>query len=135
MAAEEQAALKLLVDEVCSQQSSSSVASLSSSLGPPFAPLHIASILRGLVRERIFTRTLSFEVTKQVSSERLPKLVELLAGRGRRAFAAFCRVLKKDADQPELAYMLMKAAYCRQQEIFCWPHITRAVIIRVDRFS
>jgi len=116
MAAEEQAALKLLVDEVCSQQSSSSVASLSSSLG---APLHIASILRGLVRERIFTRTLSFEVTKQVSSERLPKLVELLAGRGRRAFAAFCRVLKNDADQPELAYMLMKAAYCRQQEIFC----------------
>ena len=71
------------------------------------------------MRERIFTRTLSFEVTKQVPAERLPKLVELLAGRGRRAFAAFCRVLKNDADQPELAYMMMKAAYCRQQEIFC----------------
>jgi len=121
MAAEEQAALRLLTDEFCSQQSSSSVlsASLSSSLGLPFAPLHIASILRGLVRERIFTRTLSFEVTKQVPAERLPKLVELLAGRGRRAFATFCRVLKTDADQPELAYMMMKAAYCRQQEIFC----------------
>jgi len=122
MAAEEQAALKLLVVEVCSQQSSSPrgvASSLLSSLGAPCAPLHIASILRGLVRERIFTRTLSFEVTKQVSSERLPKLVELLTGRGRRAFAAFCRVLKNDADQPELAYMLMKAAYCRQQEIFC----------------
>jgi len=123
MAAEEQAALKLFVDEVCSQHTSSGVgllsASLSSSLGLPLAPLHIASILRGLVRERIFTRTLSFEVTKQVPAERLPKLVELLAGRGRRAFAAFCRVLKSDADQPELAYMMMKAAYCRQREIFC----------------
>jgi len=117
MVAEEQAALRLFIDEVCSQQTSST--SLSSSLGPPFAPLHITSILRGLVRERIFTRTLSFEVTKQVPAERLPKLVELLAGRGRRAFAAFCRVLKTDADQPELAYMMMKAAYCRQQEIFC----------------
>jgi len=117
MATEEQAALRLFVDEVCSQQTSSGV--LSSSLGPPFAPLHIASILRGLVRERIFTRTLSFEVTKQVPTERLPKLVELLTGRGRRAFAAFCRVLKNDADQPELAYMMMKAAYCRQPEIFC----------------
>ena len=120
MAVEEQAALRLFVDEVSSQQTSSGVLSASlSSLGPPFAPIHIASILRGLVRERIFTRTLSFEVTKQVPAERLPKLVELLSGRGRRAFAAFCRVLKNDADQPELAYMMMKAAYCRQQEIFC----------------
>jgi len=115
MAAEEQAALKLFVDEVCSQQSSLA-ASLSSSFGQP---LHMASILRGLVRERIFTRTLSFEVSKQVPGERLTKLVELLTGRGRRAFAAFCRVLKNDADQPELAYMMMKAAYCRQPEIFC----------------
>lgn len=120
MAAEEQAALKLFVDEVCSQQSASPGSSSSSSwFGPPYAPLHMASILRGLVRERVFTRTLSFEVTKQVPGERLTKLVELLAGRGRRAFAAFCRVLKNDADQPELAYMMMKAAYCRQQEIFC----------------
>jgi len=114
MSAEEQAALKLLVDEVSSHHHQSS-------LPTPFShpPLHMASILRGLVRERIFTRTLSFEVVKQVPGDRLAKLVELLTGRGRRAFAVFCRVLKTDADQPELAYMMMKAAYCRQQEIFC----------------
>jgi len=121
MAAEEQAALKLFIDEVCSQQTSSLSASVTSSLGVPpcAARLHVASILRGLVRERIFTRTLSFEVMKQVPAERLPKLVELLSGRGRRAFAVFCRVLKNDANQPELAYVMMRAAYCRQQEIFC----------------
>jgi len=81
--------------------------------------LHIASVLRGLVREGIFTRTLSFEVMKQTPSDRLRKLVDLLCCRGDRAFSAFCRVLKDEAAQPELAYMMMKAAYCRQQEIFC----------------
>jgi ankyrin repeat protein len=123
MANAERSALRAFVDHlVCLQQQRSSASIAAAGGEGPHAArysLHIASVLRGLVREGIFTKTLSFEVMKQAPADRLRKLVDLLCTRGDRAFGVFCRVLRDEADQPEMAYMMMKAAYRRQREIFC----------------
>ena len=79
--------------------------------------LHLNSVLGGLIREKVFTRTLQFEVMKQLPHERIPKLLSLVRMRGRRAFHGFCEMLKGEM-QYELAYGLQRAAYVRPVELF-----------------
>ena len=79
--------------------------------------LELNGVLRGLLKEQIFTKTLNFEVMKRPGPERVPRLIEILTYRGQHAFRAFCRVLK-DMSQVELAYGLQKEAYRRELEIF-----------------
>ena len=78
--------------------------------------LEINSILRGLLRERVLTRTLNFEVMKRPAEERVKKLLEILTSRGSRAFRGFCQVLKTESEL-ELAYELRRAAYVKEEEI------------------
>lgn len=80
------------------------------------ADLELNSVLRGLLKEQVFTKTLNFEVMKKPNPERVPKLINILSTRGDRAFRAFCRVLKRDGEH-ELAYGLLKAAYRKEKEI------------------
>ena len=79
--------------------------------------LELNGVLRGLLKEQIFTKTLNFEVMKRPGPERVGRLIELLSYRGHHAFRAFCRVLK-DMSEVELAYGLLKEAYRREEEIF-----------------
>jgi len=79
--------------------------------------LHINSVLRGLLKEGIFTKTLNFEVMKQPHTDRVRKLLELLGTRGENAFNAFCAVLKREGAM-ELSYQLQKDAYRKELEIY-----------------
>ena len=77
----------------------------------------MTSVLRGLLQEKAFTKTLNFEVMKKPPTERTAKLLELLRTRGQMGFHAFCKVLKKQCEL-ELAYGIQKAAYKKTQEFF-----------------
>ena len=81
------------------------------------ASIKINSVLRGLLKEKVFTKTLNFEVVKQAPGERTSKLLEILSSRGSDAFRAFCDVLKKDGET-ELAYNLKRESYHKETEIF-----------------
>ena len=81
--------------------------------------LEMNSVLRGLLRQKAFTKTLNFEVMKRPANERVGKLLELLRTRGQFAFRSFCRVLKTEGEH-ELAYGLQKAAYKRDYEVYIW---------------
>jgi len=81
--------------------------------------LHINSLLRGLLRERIFTKTLRFEIMKQPRADRLRKLIQILEHRGERAFDVFCSVLKTEG-AVEVSYHLQKEAYRREPEVYFW---------------
>ena len=78
--------------------------------------LDINSVLRGLLREHVFTKTLNFEVIKRPQPERVSKLIDILCVRGPSAFRLFCKVLK-DEYEFELSYELLKAAYRKEKEI------------------
>lgn len=79
--------------------------------------LHLNSVLRGLIKEGIFTKTLSFEVMKQPHVDRMRKMIEILCTRGESAFRSFCLVLKKEGEI-ETSYELRKMAYRKELEIF-----------------
>ncbi len=78
--------------------------------------LDLNSVLRGLLRERVITKTLNFEVIKRPQAERISKLIDILCVRGPNAFRMFCKVLK-DEYEFDLSYELPKAAYRREVEI------------------
>ena len=79
--------------------------------------LDVSSVLRGLTKYKVFTKTLAFEVSKKLAHERASKLFDILTTRGVNAFAGFCRVLK-DEGEIELAYCLQRDAYQKPVEIF-----------------
>ena len=79
--------------------------------------LQLNSVLRGLLKGGIFTRTLNFEVMKQPPPERVTKLLDLLCTRGNRALKVFCNVLKKEFEV-ELAYELQRASYVKEEEFY-----------------
>ena len=81
------------------------------------AILEIQSVLRGLTKGHVFTKTLTFEVMKNTPNERVPKLLELLCHRGSNAFNVFCRVLKEEGEV-ELSYNLLKDSYRKEVEIY-----------------
>ena len=81
------------------------------------ASVKINSVLRGLLREKVFTKTLNFEVAKQAPGERITKLIELLSTRGTDAFRVFCDVLKMDGET-ELAFNLKRESYQKELEIY-----------------
>ena len=81
--------------------------------------LQLNSMLRGLLKRQIFTKTLNFEVMKTAPPGRVARLLEILRTRGARAFRAFCEILKEDCEV-ELAYGLQKEAYKKEVEIFWW---------------
>ena len=81
------------------------------------ASVKINSVLRGLLREKIFTKTLNFEVAKQAPGERITKLIKLLSTRGTDAFRVFCDVLKMDGET-ELAFNLKQESYQKKFEIY-----------------
>ena len=81
--------------------------------------LEMNSILRGLLKRQIFTKTLNFEVMKTAPPCRVSRLLEILRMRGARAYRAFCEILKEDCEV-ELAYGLQKEVYKKEVEIFWW---------------
>ena len=81
------------------------------------ALLKVNSVLRGLLKEKIFTKTLNFEVMKKPAPERISRLLELLRNRGRHAFHVFCDVVKQEGEV-ELAYNLKRESYRKEEEIY-----------------
>lgn len=79
--------------------------------------LHMNSVLRGLLKEGIFTKTLSFEVMKQPPGERVQKLIEILVTRGRTAFRKFCKVLRQEG-KLDTSFELLRMAYVKEAELF-----------------
>ena len=79
--------------------------------------IDLQSVLRGLLKEGILTKTLNFEVIKRSSGERVAKLLDILVTRGPNAFNVLCRVLK-ETGHPELAYFLLKESYRKDEEIY-----------------
>lgn len=77
----------------------------------------VAGCLRGLLRAKIFTKTVNFEVMKRPAVERVDRLLQLLGGRGKNAFRAFCSVLR-ECGEPELAFLLLKHSYRKSEEIY-----------------
>ena len=78
--------------------------------------LELNSMLRGLLKRQIFTKTLNFEVMKTAPPCRVHRLLEILCMRGARAFRAFCEILKEDCEV-KLAYGLQKEVYKKEVEI------------------
>ena len=54
---------------------------------------------------------------KKAAPERVDRMLEILATRGQHAFQLFCKVLKGE-HRLELAYMLQREAYRKEQELF-----------------
>ena len=79
--------------------------------------IDLQSVLRGLMKQAILTKTLNFEVIKKPANERVGKLLDILFYRGGNAFSALCRVLKHSGQQ-ELSYFLMKESYRKDEEIY-----------------
>lgn len=79
--------------------------------------LNLNSVLRGLTKHKVTTKTLNFEVMKQPVAMRISKLIEVVSHRGRGAFRVFSEVLKEQGHQI-IAYQLLRAAYMPQKEYY-----------------
>ncbi|ELT90932.1 hypothetical protein CAPTEDRAFT_220592 [Capitella teleta] len=79
--------------------------------------VEVQSCLRGLLREKIFTKTVNFEVMKRPATERVDRILQLLLLRGQNAFRGFCAVLR-ESGEPELAFLLLKHSYRKSEEIY-----------------
>ena len=79
--------------------------------------LNLNSVLRGLTKHRITTKTLNFEVMKQPVPLRISKLIEVLSHRGKSSYRTFCEVLKEQRHH-FIAYQLLRAAYITQKEYY-----------------
>ena len=79
--------------------------------------LEIKSLLRGLLKRKVLTKTLVFDVSKQKSQDRMKRLIEILFTRGASAYQEFCETVK-DEGEFDLAYRLQRDAYNVEKEIF-----------------
>ena len=79
--------------------------------------LEIKSLLRGLFKRKVLTKTLVFDVSKQKSQDRMKRLIEILFTRGTRAYQEFCETVK-DEGEFDFAYCLQRDAYNAEKEIF-----------------
>ncbi len=79
--------------------------------------IELNSVLRGLLKAGIFTKTLNFEVMKKPAGDRVDRLLGILCTRGSRAFWTFCRLLLQEGEI-ELGYTLQKVGYSKEIEVF-----------------
>ena len=70
-----------------------------------------------MLKRKLFTKTLAFDVSKQKASDRMRRLLEIVFFRGARAYHVFCEAVK-DEGEFELAYCLQRDAYSVEQEVF-----------------
>ena len=78
--------------------------------------IDVDATLKILLRERVITRALSREVMQTPSSERVGRILDVIRTRGDRAFRTLCEALKRK--HPELAYLMLKETYRKDEEIF-----------------
>ena len=78
--------------------------------------IDLDATLKIFLRERVITRALSREVMQTPSSERVGRILDVIRTRGDRAFRTLCEALKRK--HPELAYLLLKETYRKDEEIF-----------------
>jgi hypothetical protein len=106
-------ALLLLLAEMCSSEKEA----LDMFRDELVERLEVQGCLRGLLKEKVFTKTVNFEVMKRAAPERVDRILELLKTRGKTAFRGFCAVLR-ECGEPELAFMLLKHSYRKSEEIY-----------------
>ena len=78
--------------------------------------IDVAATLKILLAERVVTTTLAREVMQTPSSDRVVRMLNIIRRRGDRAFRTMCEALKRN--QPELAYLMLKETYRKDEEIF-----------------
>ena len=78
--------------------------------------IDVDATLKIMLRERVVTRALGREVMQTPSSERVERILDVIKTRGDRAFRTMCEALKRK--HPELAYLLLKETYRKDEEIF-----------------
>ena len=80
------------------------------------AAIDVGATVKVMLAERVFTKTVAQEVTQTTPSERVRRMLSVIKKRGDRSFRTMCEELKRN--HPELAYLLLKETYRKDEEIF-----------------